>query len=115
MTAIRIRMRIDSETLHLPELKGMIGREVEIIVLDEAGTGATAPAVGGGGTAAYDFWNGPSAEEQAAAQGVKPIGSIEELAHPDLADAFDGFEEALEQWRKEPWRSGEEIDLGKDE
>lgn len=35
MNAIRIRKRIDSETLHLPELKEMIGREVEIIVLDE--------------------------------------------------------------------------------
>ena len=36
MNAIRIRKRIDSETLHLPELKEMIGKEVEIIVLEEA-------------------------------------------------------------------------------
>ncbi|MGO8745759.1 MAG: hypothetical protein ACLQNE_07195 [Thermoguttaceae bacterium] len=36
MNALRIRKWIDSETLHLPELKGMMGREVEIIVLDEA-------------------------------------------------------------------------------
>jgi hypothetical protein len=35
MNAIRIRKTIDSETLHLPELKPLVGRTVEIIVLDE--------------------------------------------------------------------------------
>lgn len=35
MNAIRIRKRIDSETLHLPELRAMLGKEVEIIVLEE--------------------------------------------------------------------------------
>ena len=33
MNAIRIRGTIDSETLTIPELRGLIGREVEIIVL----------------------------------------------------------------------------------
>ena len=32
MIAIRIQKRIDSETLHLPELRPLIGRNVEIIV-----------------------------------------------------------------------------------
>jgi hypothetical protein len=35
MNAIRIRKTIDSDTLHVPELKDMIGRDVEIIVLEE--------------------------------------------------------------------------------
>ncbi len=35
MNAIRIRKTIQSETLHIPELKEMIGRTVEIIVLEE--------------------------------------------------------------------------------
>jgi hypothetical protein len=35
MNAIRIRKMIDSDTLHIPELKEMIGRTVEIIVLEE--------------------------------------------------------------------------------
>lgn len=35
MNAIKIRKRIDSETLHLPELKPLIGKMVEIIVLEE--------------------------------------------------------------------------------
>jgi hypothetical protein len=32
MNAIRIRRKINSETIHIPELRGMIGRDVEIIV-----------------------------------------------------------------------------------
>lgn len=36
MKAIRIRKRIDSEALHLPELKEMLGKMVEIIVLEES-------------------------------------------------------------------------------
>lgn len=36
MNAIRIRRTIDSETLTIPELRGLMGREVEIIVLEEA-------------------------------------------------------------------------------
>lgn len=35
MNAIRIHKQIDSETLHLPELKPLIGKTVEIIVLEE--------------------------------------------------------------------------------
>lgn len=35
MNAIQVRKRIDSETLHLPELREMIGRTVQIIILDE--------------------------------------------------------------------------------
>ena len=35
MNAIRIRRTIDSDTLHLPELKPLLGRTVEIIVLEE--------------------------------------------------------------------------------
>lgn len=32
MTTIRVHRRIESETLHLPELKPLIGQTVEIIV-----------------------------------------------------------------------------------
>jgi hypothetical protein len=35
MNAIRIRKTLDSETLHLPELKSLLGRAVEIIVLED--------------------------------------------------------------------------------
>jgi len=33
MNAIRIRTRVQSETLRLPELRPLVGKEVEIIVL----------------------------------------------------------------------------------
>jgi hypothetical protein len=35
MNALRIRRKLESDTLHLPELKPLIGKTVEIIVLDE--------------------------------------------------------------------------------
>jgi hypothetical protein len=87
MPPIRIAKHLDSDTLHLPELRPLIGRDVEIIVRD-----ATVPAV--------DEWrNGPSIEEIIRRQGVKPISSIADLAVPELRDAFEGFDEAREQWR----------------
>jgi hypothetical protein len=44
MNAIRIRKKLDSATLHLPELLPLVGRTVEIIVLDEGAPGAEAPS-----------------------------------------------------------------------
>ena len=35
MNAVRIRRRLESETLHLPELKPFIGKYVEIIVQEQ--------------------------------------------------------------------------------
>jgi len=50
MNAIRIRKRIDSETLTLPELRPMIGETVEIIVLEVEPT----PVAEQSGATAYD-------------------------------------------------------------
>jgi hypothetical protein len=36
METIRIRKRLDSETLHLPELRPLIGRDVEIVVTERS-------------------------------------------------------------------------------
>lgn len=41
MNAVRIHRKVESETLHLPELRSMIGKQVEIIVVEEP-TPATA-------------------------------------------------------------------------
>src|SRR4051812_41164169 len=43
MNAIRVRKRVDSETLHLPELKDLVGKTVEIIILEETPAAASAP------------------------------------------------------------------------
>lgn len=37
MTTIRVKRHIDSETVHLPELRPLIGKEVEIIVVEQNG------------------------------------------------------------------------------
>ena len=36
MEAIRLKKHIESETVYLPELRPLIGKDVEIIVLDES-------------------------------------------------------------------------------
>ena len=46
MNAIRIRTTLTSDTLHLPELQPLVGRPVEIIVLDESGAPAVRPGTG---------------------------------------------------------------------
>ena len=35
MNVIRIRRRVDSDTLHLPELQALLGKTVEIIIREE--------------------------------------------------------------------------------
>jgi hypothetical protein len=52
MNAIRIRKKLDSDTLHLPELRPLLGRTVEIIVLEEESAPAIRP--GTGDWAAFD-------------------------------------------------------------
>jgi len=46
MNAIRIRKKLDSETLYLPELKSMVGKTVEIIVLEEWAAPQVTPGTG---------------------------------------------------------------------
>jgi hypothetical protein len=46
MNAIRIRRQLDSDTLHVPELKPFLGRTVEIIVLDEELPNGIRPGTG---------------------------------------------------------------------
>jgi hypothetical protein len=38
MQAIRIKQRLDSETLHLPQVRPLLGKQVEIIVLEDEPT-----------------------------------------------------------------------------
>jgi hypothetical protein len=52
MNAIRIRKKLDSDTLHLPELRPLLGRTVEIIVLEEGSPSDIRP--GTGDWAAFD-------------------------------------------------------------
>ena len=63
MNAIRIRKKLDSDTLHLPELRPLLGKTVEIIVLEEEESPGIRPGTGDWDAAAravreledYDF------------------------------------------------------------
>ena len=46
MNAIRIRKKLDSETLNLPELRPLLGQTVEIIVLGEESVPGIRPTTG---------------------------------------------------------------------
>ena len=80
MNAIRIKRHLDSETLRLPELKPLIGKDVEIIVLEEPRTKRTKKKAG---RKPDKNWF----EKHFGAGG------------PDAE--FDGFDEAREKWRQE--------------
>jgi hypothetical protein len=41
MSVIRIRQKLESETLHLPQLRPFIGKTVEITVVDDVATVST--------------------------------------------------------------------------
>lgn len=60
----------------------------------------------GGTTIAPDprygsFWDNLSAEELATRQNVKPLEDLSKLAWPYGPKDWEGFEEAVEQWRNE--------------
>src|SRR4051812_15015835 len=99
---LRVRRKIDSDTLHIPELASMIGHEVEIIVVDEqAPSDAEPPA-----RSSVDdvdpqaFWRGKSVEELANEQGVGPYRVDDPDRYVFTAEDFEGFDEWLEQERK---------------
>jgi hypothetical protein len=81
MNAIRVHARIESDTLHLPELRQMIGKTVQITILEEA-----EPADSPMETSQTFFGNKPkhslSAEEREADH-----RRLEEIAkrHPGMA------------------------------
>ena len=97
MNAIRIRRTIESDTLRIPELQSMIGTEVEIIVrpttpfsstsLDEVDPQA--------------FWKGKTVDELAKEQGVGPFSFNDPNRVVFTEEEFEGFDQALEEWRKE--------------
>lgn len=57
-----------------------------------AGTGLPEPRLGG-------FYDNLTAAEHAARQGVKPVTNLAELAWPGDPADWDGFDEAVNEWR----------------
>jgi hypothetical protein len=98
VNTIVIRRKVDSDTLHIPELQSMIGREVEIIVRQASATELD-------DIDPQAFWKGKTLDELAAEQGVGPYKFSENLGHFTEED-FEGFDEALREWRSEGRKKG---------
>lgn len=82
MNAVRIRRHLDSPIPQLPELAPLIGKDVEIIALEDVPAGRTRRPV------RFDDLKGGWPEDQ----------------------LDDRFEEAVYQWRREPWRSADALE-----
>ncbi len=74
MNAIRIRTTVRGETLRLPELKRLIGKDVEIIVLEDVA---------------------------ASVQEPRPFDFKRNFGRGWPGGKTDGFEAAVKRWRRE--------------
>ncbi|HWE92682.1 MAG TPA: hypothetical protein VG269_01800 [Tepidisphaeraceae bacterium] len=93
MNAVRIRKHLESQVLDLPEIAGMVGKTVEIIVLEDQQS-ATAAERGA--------WNSPTIGEQAAAQGTRPVQEFNSIVGGWPENQLnDGFETALDERRRQ--------------
>ena len=73
INAIRIRTLIESDSLRIPELAGLIGKRVEILVLEDEAAAAGAPL--------------PGASADPPPSGQRVLGSLRGLMH--VPDDFD--------------------------
>ena len=90
MSTIRIRKHLDSDTLHLPELRAMIGHDVEITVVEPSELTQES---------GLQFWRSRSLDDLAVEQGYS-IRSFEDLKGTFSAEDFEGFDEFLEESRQ---------------
>lgn len=72
MTTIRIRRTLDSDTLHLPELRPLIGQTVEIVIAEQPG---------------------PDVRDQFYAEGGR---------FPETEPEFEAQKEIFRAWRADP-------------
>jgi hypothetical protein len=82
MNAIRIRTRLESDSLHLPQLKPLIGRTVEITVAAEEPAAELAPGHGNWDAAAQ-------AARELSASGSFDFDAVKQLDEIDLRHASD--------------------------
>lgn len=80
MSVVRIRKRLDLPIPQLPELAPLIGKDVEIIAREQ-------PV------------DAPAAHKPARFTDLKGGWPEDQLN--------DGFEEEVDRWRREPWRSAD--------
>jgi len=81
MSAIRVRKKIDSDTLHLPELAPFIGRTVDIVIEDQPTAGTVPPGVVPG-TGDWDAF-------RRAAEGLRDTYDYDANPEQDACDLRD--------------------------
>jgi hypothetical protein len=79
-------------------LRSMIGRNVEIIVLEDQPTTASSALVDVDPQA---FWKNKTLDDLAAEQGVGPYSFDDPRRVVFTQEDFEGFDEQLEKWRNE--------------
>lgn len=79
MNAIRVRKKIDSETVYLPELRSLVGKTVEIIVREE-------PAAPAGTEGDWEAWFASAGEDRIDAELYKQYRAFDRHHHhpPEL-------------------------------
>jgi hypothetical protein len=82
MNAIRIRMRLESDSLHLPQLKPLIGRTVEITVVAEEPAAELDPGHG-------DWAAAAQAARELIASGGFDFDTVKRQDEVDLRHAGD--------------------------
>lgn len=81
------------------------GREAVTMLRDDPVT-ATAPAWQ---DKAQDVWTPLTAEQHAKRQGVRRVANWEDILGDGTEEEWEGFDEALEQWRQELVRFDEDL------
>ncbi|MBI3830464.1 MAG: hypothetical protein HY291_13170 [Planctomycetes bacterium] len=101
MSAIRIRKHLDSATLHLPQLRPLIGKNVEITVKErrQRAERARKPIT----LKPVPAWMPPckTPRQCMLEQGKKPMTIADMRGGWPKDELNDGFEEALKEWRRQ--------------
>jgi len=85
MNAIRIRKKIESDTLHLPELAPFLGHTVDIVIEDQTAPTPTNATIAPGTGDWHAF--------RQAAQALRPNYDYDALAEQDARDLRDAQEQ----------------------
>ena len=95
MNAVRIRKFLATPSTEFPELKPMVGKNVEITVLDESQLEESV---------SVSQIPVSAIEEFDAREGSPPVANFKEMlgGWPE-EERDDGFEDAVRKWRREPW------------
>jgi len=91
------------------EIIGGGGKVIAVVNPAQQGPDAGSPAdwPGAGDAAAQEFWQPLTATQQAARQKVPIVHQAEEFYGDGTAAEWEGFDEALEQWRSEKIPAGD--------